>query len=46
LRSALPQFGRLFHPVSLVRHVRKISGGPRIVVRLRPPSITAATVRR
>jgi len=30
------QFGRLFHPVSLVRHVRNISGGPRIVVRLRP----------
>lgn len=30
------QFGRLFHPVSLVRHVRKISGSPRIVVRLRP----------
>ena len=30
------QFGRLFHPVSLVRHIRKISGSPRIVIRLRP----------
>ncbi|HVN33667.1 MAG TPA: glycoside hydrolase family 15 protein [Casimicrobiaceae bacterium] len=30
------QFGRLFHPVSLVRHVRKLSGSPRIVIRLRP----------
>src|SRR5213593_4799313 len=30
------QFGRVFHPVSLVRHIRKISGSPRIVVRLRP----------
>ena len=31
-----PQYGRLFHPVSLVRQVRRLSGGPRIVVRLRP----------
>jgi GH15 family glucan-1,4-alpha-glucosidase len=30
------QFSRIFHPVSLVRHVRKIAGSPRIVVRLRP----------
>ncbi len=30
------QFGRIFHPVSLVRQIRKVSGSPRIVVRLRP----------
>ena len=30
------QFGRIFHPVSVVRNIRKISGSPRIVVRLRP----------
>jgi hypothetical protein len=30
------QFGRIFHPVSLVRQIRKVSGSPRVVVPLRP----------
>jgi GH15 family glucan-1,4-alpha-glucosidase len=30
------QYGRIFHPVSLVRRIRKLAGSPRIVVRLRP----------
>jgi len=32
------QFGRLFQPLTLVRRVRRVSGSPRIVVRLRPAS--------
>ena len=30
------QHGRVFHPVLLVRQVRRVAGSPRIVVRLRP----------
>ena len=30
------QHGRIFHPVSLVRRIRKLAGSPRIAVRLRP----------
>jgi len=30
------QFGRLFQPLTLVRHVRRVRGTPRLVVRLRP----------
>lgn len=30
------QYGRMFRPVMLVRQVRRIAGGPRIVLRLRP----------
>src|SRR5262245_59218103 len=30
------QYGRVFHPVTHVRRLRKLSGNPRIVVRLRP----------
>ena len=32
------QFGRLFQPLALVRQVRRLSGSPRITVRLRPAS--------
>ena len=32
------QYGRLFQPLTLVRRLRRVSGGPRIVVRLRPTS--------
>jgi len=30
------QFGRMFHPMMLVRKVRRLAGSPRITVRLRP----------
>ena len=30
------QFGRMFRPVTLVRHIRPIAGSPRIRIRLRP----------
>jgi len=30
------QHGRIFHPMTLVRRVRRLSGSPRIIVRLRP----------
>jgi GH15 family glucan-1,4-alpha-glucosidase len=30
------QHGRTFHPVTVVRRVRRLSGSPRVVVRLRP----------
>ena len=30
------QHGRMFHPMTLVRHVRRLAGSPRIVIRLRP----------
>jgi GH15 family glucan-1,4-alpha-glucosidase len=30
------QHGRMFHPMSLVRQIRRLAGSPRIVVRLRP----------
>ncbi len=32
------QFGRLFQPLTMVRRLRRVSGNPRIVVRLRPAS--------
>jgi len=37
--DCVPRFhhhGRLFHPMNFVRQVRRISGSPRIVLRLRP----------
>ena len=30
------QYGRMFHPMMLVRRVRRLAGSPRITVRLRP----------
>ena len=30
------QFGRMFHPVTLVRHIRPITGSPRIRIQLQP----------
>lgn len=30
------RFGRMFRPMMLVRHIRKLSGSPRIRIRLRP----------
>ncbi len=36
------QFGRLFQPISLVRRVRRVSGSPRLTVRLRPASAYGA----
>ena len=30
------QYGRVFHPVTLVRSIRRVAGNPRLVVRLRP----------
>jgi len=32
------QFGRLFHPSQLVRRIRRLSGSPRVRLRLRPAS--------
>ena len=32
------QYGRLYQPLTLVRRLRRVSGSPRIVVRLRPAS--------
>jgi GH15 family glucan-1,4-alpha-glucosidase len=31
-----PQYGRMFHPMSLVRRLRRLAGRPRVTVRLRP----------
>ena len=39
ITDCVPRFylhGRMFHPMALVRQVKRISGSPRIVVRLRP----------
>jgi GH15 family glucan-1,4-alpha-glucosidase len=30
------QFGRMFHPMMLVRRIRRLAGSPRVIVRLRP----------
>ena len=30
------QFGRTFHPIMLVRRLRRLAGSPRVIVRLRP----------
>ena len=30
------QFGRMFHPMMLVRRVRSVAGSPRVIVRMRP----------
>jgi GH15 family glucan-1,4-alpha-glucosidase len=30
------QHGRVFHPVTLVRSIRRVAGNPRVVIRLRP----------
>ena len=37
------QYGRTFHPMALVRHVRRLSGNPRIVIRLRPAGSYGST---
>jgi GH15 family glucan-1,4-alpha-glucosidase len=31
-----PQYGRMFHPMALVRRMRRLAGRPRVTVRLRP----------
>jgi len=45
------QHGRLFHPVMLVRRIKRLAGSPRVAIRLRPaveygrnrPSVTAGS---
>jgi GH15 family glucan-1,4-alpha-glucosidase len=36
------QFGRVFHPMTLTRRVRRLSGSPRVTIRLRPASAYGA----
>ncbi len=37
------QHGRMFHPMALVRRVRRVAGSPRVVIRLRPAGNYGAT---
>ena len=39
-------FGRMFHPMMLVRQVRRAAGAPRMAVNLQPCSTTAGAPRR